>query len=397
MIRRLVRSSCVALVALALLPSVGHASPGKVKKAAKLQAAYEAGDKVALVEALGVLEEAIAHPKVEGDPAAWAMLGHLRFEAAKEAGDPDGFSSAAKDLAKALQLGAEGDAKDQATGDLKSILGMLFNAATSALDAKRDEEAAKRLVMVMAVRQSLADVGVTVRALEDRILTLAVRISIQESQLDDALTYHQALFEAGTFDPGIASLLAKGLAEADRMDDALALLEAMAEEDAGEPRLLRTHVDLLVAAGKRDAALERIDGQRDNLWRSVSGALLLAELYQVVDAPEQLREAYYRVLEHDEHHVDARVWLAAWLAKEADADQARLDAGDMSWEEKKALTGVIAGKRTEVVALLESTFKDEPNRGDIGALLVAAHRSAGDEEAARAVQEQVDAIPEEKE
>ena len=395
MVRRLVRSSCIPLLALSLLSVSASASPGKVKKAAKLQAKYEAGDKAALVEALGVMEAAVEHPKVEGDPAAWAMLGHLRFEAAKDAGEPDGFADAARDLAKALELGAEGDVRDRAIGDLKSILGMLFHAAADALDAKREEEAARRLVTVLAVRQSLADAGVTVRALEDRILTLAVRVSILEGALDDALAFHEALLEEGVFEPGVAGLLAKSLAEAGRMEDALALMASMAEEDPGEPRLLRTHVELLVAADDPEAALARIAGQREYLWRSVSGALLLAELYQVVDAPQELLEAYRRVLEQDEHHVDARLWLAGWLTMEADADQALLDAGGLTWREKKELKTRIAEKRTEVVSLLESTFQDEPRRADIGEQLVAAHRAAGDDEAARAVQEQVDQIPRE--
>jgi lipopolysaccharide biosynthesis regulator YciM len=375
-----------------LIPTAALASPGKVKKAAKLQAKYEAGDKASLVEALGVLEAAIEHPKVESDPVAWGLMGHLRLEAAKEAADPDGFADAAKDLAKALGLGAEGEVRDRAITDLKAVLGTLFNAATDALEAERNDEAARRMVTVLAVRQSLADADVEVRALEDRILTLAIRVSILQGELDDALAFHQALLERGVLEPAIAAHLARSLGEADRMSDALALLATLASEDGGEPRLLRAHVELLMASGDNEGAVARIEGQRENLWRSVSGALLLAELYEMADDEEKTLEAYARILEQEPKHVDGRLRIAAHKAGMADEAQARLDAGDMSWREKKALTSEIAAMRTDVVATLEATFGDEPRRIDIGERLVAAQRAAGDEEAALAVQEKVDAL-----
>jgi len=390
--RRLVRPLFTALLCAALLPAGALASPGKVKKAAKLQAKYEAGDKASLVEALGVLEGAIQHPKVQGDPAAWALLGHFRFEAAKEAADPDGFADAAKDLAKALELGAEGDTRDQAISDLKSVLGTLFNAATDALESKRNEDAARRMITVLAVRQSLADVGVEVRALEDRILTLAIRVSILDGELDDALAYHEGLLERGVLEPGIAAHLARALGEADRMSDALGLMATLAREDGGEPRLLRAHVELLMESGDSEGAVTRIEGQRENLWRSVSGALLLAELYEMAGDEEKTLEAFARILEQEPKHIDGRLRIAAHQVRQADEAQAVLDAGDMSWKEKKALTSEIADMRTEVVSLLEATFADEPRRIDIGQLVVEAHRAAGDEEAALAVQEKVDAL-----
>ena len=379
-----------------LLPTSALASPGKVKKAAKLQAKYEAGDKASLVEALGILEEAIEHPKVQDDPAAWARLGHLRYEAAKAAGEIDGFADAARDLAKALELGAMESARDQAITDLKTILGSVFNATNDAVEAERHDEAARRMATVLALRESLGEVDVKVRALEDRILTLAVRVSVQEGELDDALGYHEALLATGVLEPGISVLVARALADAGRMSDALGLMATMAAEDAGEPRLLRAHVELLMKADDKEGAVTRIESQRENLWRSVSGALLLAELYEFAEDEQKTLEAYARILEQDAKHLDGRLRIAAYKGGLANDKQAELEAGDMSWKEKKALQTQIADLRTEVVGLLESAFTDEPRRADIGERLVAAHQAAGDEEAALAVQEKIDKVKDEE-
>mgnify|MGYP000394773924 CR=1 FL=1 len=394
--RRLARPIAVALITL-LVPAGAVASPGKVKKAVKLQAKYEAGDKASLVEALGLLEEAVTHPKVAPDPAAWALLGHLRFEAAKSAGEIDGYADAARELSKSLTLGAEDATKDQAVTDLKTILGTLFNVANDAVEAERHDEAADRLQSVLAVRQSLKDDGVTVRALEDRILTLAIRVSVQQNELDDALGYHAALLETGVLEPGISVLVARSLADADRMSDALGLMATMASEEPGEPRLLRAHVELLMKADDKEGAVTRIEGQRENLWRSVSGALLLAELYEFAEDEEKTLEAYARILEQDPKHLDGRLRIANHKKGIADDKQAELDAGDMNWKEKKALQTEVAALRTDVVGLLESAFADESRRVDIGELLVAAHRAAGDEEAALAVQEKVDDVKKDEE
>ena len=191
--------------------------------------------------------------------------------------------------------------------------------------------------------------------------------------------------------------VARALADADRMSDALGLMATMASEDAGEPRLLRAHVELLMKADDKEGAVTRIEGQRENLWRSVSGALLLAELYEFAEDEEKTLEAYARILEQDPKHLDGRLRIANHKKGIADDKQAELDTGEMNWKEKKALETEIAALRTEVVGLLESAFADEPRRIDVGELLVAAHRAAGDEEAALAVQEKVDEVKKDEE
>ena len=116
-------------VSLAILCTLGAtsalASPAKVKKAEFLQGMYESGDQASLVEALALMEDAIEHPKVATDPNAVALLGHLRLEAAKGASDIDGFTSAARDLSRAMRFGATGETREQTMLDLRSVLGTL--------------------------------------------------------------------------------------------------------------------------------------------------------------------------------------------------------------------------------------------------------------------------------
>jgi len=379
----------VPLLVLALAASAS-ASPGKVKKADKIYVAYQEGDKAALAEAMAVLEPALAHKKVQDDAYAHGLWGHLLLEVARGTRSIDELRAASAALQKAVGMADDDGVRDGILEDLKSVQGLLLASIEDDLAAKRTDDAWARLEALMAVRATLADEGVVLGGMEERLLRTAIITAGKAGKVDAALGYHEEFFGEGWFDAGLASMIAGALAEAQRVDDALAFLTPLRDEFPGDARLLRAQVDL--HGDDAEAALAAVDGAKDRLWPSVSGALLLADLYGELGAAEPALAAYAQVLELDEKHRDALVRSAAIVSGRADGAQATIDGGELSWREKRDSKKAVAADRAEAVSLLERARELDGQDAEVLELLVGAYGANADEESAAEAREALEQL-----
>jgi len=383
-----VRRMVLLLVLAMALPAA--ASPGKVKKATRLYAAYEDGDDTALAEAIEELEPALEHKKVVDDAAAWALYGHLLLEVARSDRSLDSLRAASDALAAALERSPDEAVASGVLEDLKATQGLLLASMEDALAGKRVDEAYARLEQMMAVRSLLSDHEIVLRGMEERLLRLAIIVAASSEHYDAALTHHEAFFGNGWFDAGLASMVATGLAGAGRVDEALAFLGPLREEFPGDARLLRAEVEL--HGDDREAALAAVEAAEERLWPSVSGALLLADLYRDLQAYDQAVKAYEQVLTLSERHRDAMVRAAVVRSRRADAVQATLDEEGLSWRDKRDREEAIEEDRSKAVELLEGARElDSEDRGVLEHL-VAAYQAAGDDEAADEARAALDAL-----
>ena len=377
------------LLVLALSASAA-ASPGKVKKARKLWAAYEGGEKSALGEALEVLEPALAHKKVAEDPSAHALMGHLQLEVARSERSLEGLSATGASLRKVLGMSPDDAVRADALDDLKAVQGLLLAGVEDDLAGKRLDAAWAKLEALVSVRALLAENKVVLRGMEERLLRTAIIVSAQSDHLDAALEHHEAFFGEGWFDAGLASRIATGLAAADRAEEALAFLAPLREEFPGDARLLRAQVELY--GDDNEAAVGAVDAAKERLWPSVSGALLLADLYRDLAAGDAALEAYRQVLTLDERHRDALVRSAVIQGARADAAQAKLDEGGLPWREKRDLRKQVATDRADAVTSLEKARELDGRDREALERLVEAYTAHGDDKAAAEAKSALDAL-----
>ncbi len=359
-----------------------------VKKATKLQATYEAGDRAALAEALALMEPAVAHKKVAVDPAAWARLGHLRWERARAASDLEDAQAAARELSKAIELGAAGELLDAVQSDQKAILALLFQRAVDDLESGRPAEASAVLAPAAALRAELADGGVVLDALEQRFNVVAAQIELGSGRVDEALVFHDAHVDTGNVNAGLTAAIAKALAEAERAPDALALLARVRALQPDNPRLLRAEVMMLSQTGDAAGAVGRVDAAKEWLWGSVSGAYLMFELYREVGALDPALAAAARVLEQDPQHADTLRGIGAVRSSRADAAQAKLDAGGLKSADKRTLKAAVTVDRKEAIASYEAARRVDGLHIPTLRALAAAYRAVGNTKAAQPIDDE---------
>jgi tetratricopeptide (TPR) repeat protein len=375
---------CLLVLAMA---SPAAASPSKVKKAGKLFEAYKAGERDALAEAWATLDPALAHKKVEGDPLAWVLVAEVQLARGEGDRDRETLASAVRAAERALQLGAEGPAAERAVEVLKSTQGLLIASMVDALASKDHDAAWEMLQAVLQGRKSLAERDIVLRGMEEKLLRTGIIVATKSGHVDEALPLHEAFFGEGWFDAGLASMIAKELGDAER---AVAFLAPLREEYPGDERLLRAHVGLL--AGSPDDAKAVIDSAKEQLFPSVSGALLLGELYTQVGAEAEALAAYEQVLTLDAAHRDALVAVAADKARRADALAQTLEGPGLSRSERREAKAQLATLRSEVVSLLERAREGNGRDRAVLVALKAAYEANEDADAAIEVQGAIDEL-----
>ena len=371
------------------MATTAAASPGTVKKADKLYQAFRGGEREALAEAWAVLEPAMGHAKVAEDPAAWLLVAQVQYERGASSRELDTLSAANDAAANALRFEPSDPQAEAAIAVLKSTQGILVASMTDALASKQHDRAWEVLQAVVAGRESLASRDIVLRGLEEKLLRAAIIASVKSGHVDAAVTHHAAFFEQGFFDAGLASMIAKELGQSDG-EAAVAFLTPLREEYPGDERLLRAHVGLLMEEPEEAKAV--IDSAKEQLWPSVSGALLLAELYDEVGADEASVEAYRQVLSIDATHRDALVRSARQASREADAKAAELEGPDLSRSDRRALDKAIASLRAEVVEQLERAREAHGRDREVLVALKAAYEANKDDDAAIEVQGAIDAL-----
>lgn len=376
------------MVCLAMA-STAYASPGKAKKAEKLYAAFEAGDREALEEARQTLEGAIGHAKVEGDAHYWILLGRMRHAEGASTRDLATLAAAVEATEKGLDLGPTADDEAAATDVLKSTYGLLVTALAEASTAKRYDDGYTILDAVEKALARLTERGIRLDGLRERMLIAAIVVSAESGHLDDALRHHEAFFAEGWFDAGLASMIARAYGD-DGTEAAIAFLAPLREEYPSDERLLRAHVDLLHADA--DAARAVVDAARERLWSSLSGAMLVADLYDEMGADEAALDAYAHLLTMDATHRDALLRTAAATRAEADALAATLEEPGLKRKEEQAKEEALAALRAEVVAKLERAREAHGRDREVLEALKAAYEANRDDDAAIEVQAALDAL-----
>lgn len=369
--------------------STAAASPGKAKKAEKLYSAYEGGDREALENARSTLEAAIEHPKVAADAHAWILLGRMRHAEGASTRDLDTLAAAVQATEKGLDLGASGDDEAAATDVLKSTYGLLVTALADAVAEGRYEGGYAILEAVEKALAKLTERGIRLDGLRERMLVNAMVASAKSGHVDDALRHHEAYFGEGWFDAGIASTIVRAYGD-DRRDEAIAFLAPLRKEYPGDERLLRAHVDLL--SDDAEGARAVVDASREQLWPSLSGAMLVADLYDEMGAEEAALEAYAHLLTMDATHRDALLRTAAAATAEADVLAESLEAAGLSRKEKKAKEEELAERRAAVVAQLERAREAHGRDREVLEALKAAYEANRDEDAAIEVQAAIDEL-----
>jgi tetratricopeptide (TPR) repeat protein len=311
-------------VVLLLASSVALASPGKLKKADKLWDRFGSGDREALAEARESVDAAIAHPKVEGDPMAWALRGRIYLAFLTNADLPrpevDVAGIALSSLEKAHELRGVGLGEDVLALEA-SVVSQLMNH----VEAKRWDDAEHHLELALRARELGQQVASRDEQREVEVRSLGVRVAAAGGDLDAAREHFYALLDLGRVDTGLAGLIARKLADAGDAEGALAFLDPLMAKVPDDERLLRTQIDLLLEQDRASEAVVRIDRAREQLSTSVSGAFLIAELYEQAGDIQQARSAWEHVLTLDERHQSSLLALGASLVDEAEQVRASLE------------------------------------------------------------------------
>ncbi|HHO50403.1 MAG TPA: hypothetical protein ENK18_05900 [Deltaproteobacteria bacterium] len=321
------------LVVTLLTPGCGASR--KVDKASKALARFEAGDRRSIAKAHSKSEAAVETRRGNEDPWAWAIRGRvaLGYLTHSDLAPPEDLEDPAivaiEAFEHALELGASGGVHAGLSRDVPILESALIARLRNAVEGRSWELAEEELALALRARELSERLGRRDRDREIALQTLAVQVTTEARQLDDAMAHYDAFLHASeTHETGLVSLVARALAAQGRVEDALTFLEPASLELPDDERLLRAEVDVLQQAGRLDEAAGRVERRAARLSSSTSGCFLLASMYVQIGATERARDMWAKTLELDPRHFDAHLELGRSLASLASEVRARVEASE---------------------------------------------------------------------
>lgn len=347
--------------------SPAFAQSGKVKKAEKMLAKYEAGKNTShLKKAWNALQDAREHPDTRDDARTWVRLaevsGHY-IESGEDGPNPDMWETAWKAWDTAIGKGAADDYAEPVIEALTTMETTQTAMGMNAFEGERYDDAWSSLEFALRCQSLIRQVGRLDPIREMSTVKLALLTAVALEDLDQARELHTSLADLGGRKTATTLAVARAIEAGEGPKSAEAFLAPWAKKGASDATLFGTWVGWLMELERQDDVRALLEENADQVGNAFGITLVHAQTWAELRDLDKAVAAYQQALTIDAKHQEVlRGFGHLSLAQGRDlAGQAKKAR---RWRDRKELRRRRDEAFMRSMALLQDSRSLEPDHLD---------------------------------